>query len=309
MNLIGKVIVVTGAESGIGREIAKTCSAEGATLVLAGLSLSGMEETAAQCGGDHISCCTTDISDEAQVTSLVAHAVQRHGAMHGLVANAGITGPRNALVDIALHDWRSVIDIDLTGTFLTAREAARHMIEQGQGGSIVITGSSTAIRPLSGFLPYIAAKGGLHAMAEALALELGSHRIRVNTLVAHEAHASVRVRLSDEGAWLTLKSGRAGIVRDEFEYEISRIDAEDMLDRLCVGPVIEKTRYRVLHGGKIWEVDVFAGRAEGLVLAEIELAATDEPFDLPDWAGKEVTDDPRFRNSAIALIPMAEVAA
>jgi len=183
VNLIGKVIVVTGAESGIGREIAKTCSAEGATLVLAGLSLSGMEETAAQCGGDHISCCTTDISDEAQVTSLVAHAVQRHGAMHGLVANAGITGPRNALVDIALHDWRSVIDIDLTGTFLTVREAARHMIEQGQGGSIVITGSSTAIRPLSGFLPYIAAKGGLHAMAEALALELGSHRIRVNTLV------------------------------------------------------------------------------------------------------------------------------
>lgn len=126
--------------------------------------------------------------------------------------------------------------------------------------------------------------------------------------VVHEAHASVRVRLSDERAWLTLKSARAGIVRDEFEYEISLTDAEDMLDRLRVGPVIEKTRYRVSHGGKIWDVDVFAGRAEGLVLAEIELGAPDEPFDLPDWAGKEVTDDPRFRNSAIVLMPMAELA-
>lgn len=114
----------------------------------------------------------------------------------------------------------------------------------------------------------------------------------------------MRVRLSDESAWLTLKSGGAGIVRDEFEYEISRNDAQDMLDRLCVGPMIEKTRYRVSHGGKTWDVDVFAGRVEGLVLAEIELRAPDEPFDLPDWVGEEVTDDPRFRNSAIALMPL-----
>ncbi|WP_176593309.1 hypothetical protein [Sphingobium sp. EM0848] len=61
--------------------------------------------------------------------------------------------------------------------------------------------------------------------------------------------------------------------------------------------------------GKVWEVDVFAGRADGLVLAEIELNAPGEQFDLPDWVGKEVTDDPCFRNSAIALIPVAGVAA
>ncbi|WP_242126608.1 CYTH domain-containing protein [Sphingobium sp. Sx8-8] len=134
-------------------------------------------------------------------------------------------------------------------------------------------------------------------------------RVLRQAYVTHDPRASVRVRLSDDRAWLTLKSGRAGIVRDEFEYEISLADAEDMLDRLCTGPVIEKTRYRVPHGGRIWEVDVFAGRANGLVLAEIELRAPDEAFDLPDWVGREVTADPRFRNSAIALVSMPDLVA
>jgi adenylate cyclase len=120
--------------------------------------------------------------------------------------------------------------------------------------------------------------------------------------VTHDAHASVRVRLSDDRAWVTLKSGRSGIVRDEFEYAIPFADAEDMLDRLCVGPVIEKMRYRVPHGDRMWEVDVFAGHAEGLVLAEIELDAVDAMFVLPEWAGREVTDDPRYRNSALGLM-------
>lgn len=119
--------------------------------------------------------------------------------------------------------------------------------------------------------------------------------------VAQEEHASVRVRLSNDRAWLTLKSARIGIMRDEFEYEISLADARDMLVRLCPGPVIEKTRYRVPHGGRIWEVDVFAGSAEGLVMAEVELPSPDEPLDLPAWVGREVTDDLRFRNSSLAF--------
>ncbi|AJR26393.1 CYTH domain-containing protein [Sphingobium fuliginis] len=126
--------------------------------------------------------------------------------------------------------------------------------------------------------------------------------------VAHGGHASVRVRLSADGAWLTVKSARAGLVRDEFEYAIPAADAEDMLDRLCVDTLIRKTRYRVPHDGKVWEVDVFAGAAEGLVLAEVEMRSIDERFDLPDWVGDEVTSDPRFRNSAIALMRGFEAA-
>jgi len=119
--------------------------------------------------------------------------------------------------------------------------------------------------------------------------------------VAQEDHASVRVRLSEDRAWLTLKSARSGIIRDEFEYEVSLTDARDMLARLCPGPIIEKTRYRVPYAGQVWEVDVFAGSAAGLVMAEVELASPDERLDLPAWVGREVTDDPRFRNSALAL--------
>lgn len=132
--------------------------------------------------------------------------------------------------------------------------------------------------------------------------------------IAHDAYGSVRVRLTRDAlagdrAWLTLKGARTGMVRDEFEYQIPVTDAEEMLDRLCSGPVIEKVRYRVPHDGKIWEVDVFAGAVEGLILAEVEMRAVDERFDLPDWVGDEVTDDPRFRNSAVALMLSIDAAA
>ena len=81
-----------------------------------------------------------------------------------------------------------------------------------------------------------------------------------------------------------------------------------MLARLCTGPVIDKTRNRVAYRGKIWEVDVFVGTASGLVLAEIELSRPDERVDLPDWIGAEVTDDPAFRSSAIAVMQEMAVA-
>lgn len=136
----------------------------------------------------------------------------------------------------------------------------------------------------------------------------GGRRLRQG-YIAHDGHGSVRVRLAGDRAWLTVKSARMGLVRDEFEYAIPFADAEDMLDRLCAGPVIEKTRYRVPHDGKIWEVDVFAEPVEGLTLAEVEMRSIDERFDLPDWVGDEVTDDPRFRNSAIALMQRVEAAA
>ncbi|SEJ14609.1 adenylate cyclase [Sphingobium sp. AP50] len=124
--------------------------------------------------------------------------------------------------------------------------------------------------------------------------------------------ASVRIRLAGNRAWLTLKSAHAGIIRDEYEYEIPVSDAAEILTQMCGAPVIEKTRYRVPHDDRIWEVDVFAGNAAGLVLAEVELEAVDALLNLPDWVGKEVTDDPRFRNAAIGVetsgdyIPKAE---
>lgn len=110
----------------------------------------------------------------------------------------------------------------------------------------------------------------------------------------------VRIRICDDRAWLTVKTANTGAVRCEWEYEIPVTDAREMLSA-CTGGVIEKTRYCVPAGnGRLWEVDEFAGKLAPLVVAEIELADEDEQFAKPDFIGDEVTDDPRYFNSALA---------
>ncbi len=109
---------------------------------------------------------------------------------------------------------------------------------------------------------------------------------------------SVRIRLQDGVGTLTIKGERDGIARDEFEYAIPAVDAADML-RLAALPPIVKKRHELLFGGKLWQIDVFEGRLAGLVIAEIELSDENEPFPRPDWLGREVTHDPRYRNSAL----------
>ncbi|CAX22457.1 conserved protein of unknown function [Methylorubrum extorquens DM4] len=120
-------------------------------------------------------------------------------------------------------------------------------------------------------------------------------------LVGHFARGKVRVRRDEERAWLTVKGGRVdgGISRPEFEYEISPADAEAMLRNVCVGCLIEKTRYCVPHAGLIWEVDVFQGALAGIILAEVELTHEAQVFERPNWAGEEVTADLRFRQSTL----------
>lgn len=114
---------------------------------------------------------------------------------------------------------------------------------------------------------------------------------------------SIRVRVSEAGAHLNIKSATLGVQRHEFEYAIPLADAHEMLDTLCSGPLIEKTRHYVPHGGHLWEVDVFEGDNAGLVVAEIELAREDEPFERPDWVGEEVSQDPRYYNVCLVEHP------
>ncbi|MEJ2379872.1 MAG: CYTH domain-containing protein [Gammaproteobacteria bacterium] len=115
--------------------------------------------------------------------------------------------------------------------------------------------------------------------------------------------ASVRVRVGGERAHLNIKSATLGIERQEYEYEIPLADAQEMLDRLCRRPLIEKTRYKVRYQGHVWEVDVFEGDNAGLVVAEIELQTADQGFALPPWAGEEVSDDPRYYNVCLVAHP------
>ncbi|HEX9584179.1 MAG TPA: CYTH domain-containing protein [Gammaproteobacteria bacterium] len=115
--------------------------------------------------------------------------------------------------------------------------------------------------------------------------------------------ASVRVRMSGEHAWLGIKSMTAGVTRAEFEYEIPRADADRILDHLCSGVIIEKTRYRLEHGDHVWVIDVFDGENAGLIVAEIELSSESEVFSKPDWAGEEVSHDPRYYNAVLSERP------
>lgn len=119
------------------------------------------------------------------------------------------------------------------------------------------------------------------------------------------ASRTVRVRLSNVGAWLTIKGARVRLTRPEFEYAIPVGDAERMLATLCEGSLVEKTRYRVPYGAHVWEVDEFHGDNAGLVLAELELQHEAEAFERPAWLGEEVSEDPRYYSGRLSKEPFS----
>ncbi len=125
---------------------------------------------------------------------------------------------------------------------------------------------------------------------------------RQGYLSAAKEHV-VRVRTLSGKAFLTVKGLTVDHARLEFEYTIPLADATRLLDELCEKPLIEKTRYRVRHGDLVWEVDVFHGENEGLVVAEVELPSADAPFLKPPWVGREVSSDPRYFNSNLLTRP------
>lgn len=108
---------------------------------------------------------------------------------------------------------------------------------------------------------------------------------------------TVRIRIAGNKGFITMKDRAVGFSRHEFEYEIPKTEAEQMLELMCTKPQIEKFRYIVPAGNLKWEIDVFLGENEGLIVAEIEVPSEDTPISLPDWIGKEVTGDKRYYNS------------
>ncbi len=114
---------------------------------------------------------------------------------------------------------------------------------------------------------------------------------------------SVRVRISGNKAWLNIKSATLGSLRQEFEYEIPVEDGIEILNTLCEKPLIEKTRHLVTYEQHVWEIDVFSGDNDELVVAEVELSEVGENFAKPHWLDKEVTDDLRYYNNSLCKNP------
>jgi len=185
--LAGKSIMVTGGESGIGRAIVMRCLKEGASATIAGIQDEDIAQTLADAkaagAGERVIALRTDVTDAAQVQAAIDATVDRFGRLDAAIANAGAfcTGTPFGEWDIA--DWKRVVAVNLTGVFYVLHAAAKVLVEQGGGGSLMATGSSTGIRPIPGLIPYVATKGGLHQMMRGLAVEMAPHKIKVNTIV------------------------------------------------------------------------------------------------------------------------------
>lgn len=117
---------------------------------------------------------------------------------------------------------------------------------------------------------------------------------------------TVRIRIQNNEATLTIKSITKGISRSEFEYTIPLADAEIMLQQMTVQPIIKKYRYRIPVDDVVWEIDEFLGANQGLIIAELELQSPDQIFRLPDWVGQEVSSDPRYYNNNLVKKPFTE---
>ena len=180
MKFTGKVVIVTGAGRGIGRAVATSFAVEGARVVIAekdpATGQDVMREISA--GGGETIFIRTDISIPEQVSLMVGKTVEKFGRIDILVNNAGF-GIWKSPLDLSVEEWDDVINTNLRGAFLCAREAARFMKDHG-GGSIINIASTRAFMSEAGSEAYAASKGGVVALTHALAASLAQYRIRVN---------------------------------------------------------------------------------------------------------------------------------
>lgn len=183
MQLENKVAIITGAASGIGKQIAFEYARQGSKVIIADLSLDPANATAEQiiAVGGTAMAVVMDVTDQAQVDAGVAQAVSTYGGLDIMVSNAGIQ-IISALVDLKLEDWRKMLAIHLDGAFLTARAAMRAMIQSKKGGSIIFMGSVHSHEASALKSPYVTAKHGLLGLAKVIAKEGAAHNIRSNVI-------------------------------------------------------------------------------------------------------------------------------
>jgi NAD(P)-dependent dehydrogenase (short-subunit alcohol dehydrogenase family) len=179
----GKVVLVTGAGSGIGREAAVTFASRGALVYCAGHGEQGLAETQERIvlGGGKAQTQLADVSDEAQVSALVARIKQECGRLDVAFNNAGITGGAHRLEDYPTTDFDEVLSVNLKSIFLCMKHELP-LMKLGAGGAICNTASVAALTGPGGMCAYAASKHGIHGLTRVASMENGAHHIRVNTL-------------------------------------------------------------------------------------------------------------------------------
>jgi NAD(P)-dependent dehydrogenase (short-subunit alcohol dehydrogenase family) len=183
-DLSDRVVLVTGGNSGIGLGIALACAEAGADIVIWGTNEAKNEVAATRIAstGRRVLAQRCDVGDEDSVVSSFAEAVDDMGRVDTLFANAGVGGYA-PFVNMTLDEWRRVLRVNLDGAFLCLREAARHMVERGDGGSLVAISSVSAYDGSPGMQHYAGAKAALLSIMRGLAVELARHKVRCNSLL------------------------------------------------------------------------------------------------------------------------------
>jgi NAD(P)-dependent dehydrogenase (short-subunit alcohol dehydrogenase family) len=216
--LEGKVALITGAGTGIGRATARAMAAEGASVAIAEINAAAGEAVAQEIvdAGGRCVAFPTDVTDEASVKSAVDRTVQQFGGLHILHNNAGGSSPRDgSVLDVDLDEFWRVIRLDLYGTFLGCRHGIPAIIAAG-GGSVINMTSSTALKGSPGIHCYVAAKGGVLALTRTLAVEFGPKKVRVNAIAPHTTLTDrVRPRIPAEVMAAPEKTHLLGMMEPE----------------------------------------------------------------------------------------------
>jgi glucose 1-dehydrogenase len=184
MKLQNKVAIVTGAATGIGKAIATTMAAEGASVVIDYVgdpAFANATVQAIQTAGGKVTSVAADVSNPGQVNQLIQKAIDSFGKLDILVNNAGLEY-KHPFPEFPFELWQKVIAVDLTGPFLCAQAAAKAMIRQATGGRIINISSIHEDLPMPTNAPYCAAKGGLRMLMRTIAVELAPHKITVNNI-------------------------------------------------------------------------------------------------------------------------------
>lgn len=173
----GRVALVTGGASGIGAAVARRVVAEGGSVAIVDRNLEAAQATAAALS-DHAVALAADVGREADIEAAVQATVERFGRLDVAVNAAGY-GTSAEVVDMTLAQWQGVLDVDLTGVFLSTKHEARQMLRQGGGGAIVNISSTNAVQPGEGMAAYCVAKAGVVMFTQVAGMELAPHGVRV----------------------------------------------------------------------------------------------------------------------------------
>ena len=181
MRLHNKVVVITGAARGIGLACAESCVAEGAKVVVSDIEEQMGEHAVQLLRGEDADVVFVhcDVGEKTQVDALMKQAVEHYGRVDTVISNAAIVHAMDFL-DVEEQDFDRVIRVNLKGMFLTGQAAARQMVNQGGGGTIVMMSSVNGVMAIPNIAPYVVAKGGVNQLIKVMAVSLAEHGIRVN---------------------------------------------------------------------------------------------------------------------------------